>query len=105
MRQERTQRSDLGVVQLAVNKSLVAPHRRFLAEYRSITMTCHDIVQTITVPASSDAEIAAYPREYALLRQLEHDHKGQIPLEVGVGDERDLLNTVWMTAPCLLSPF
>lgn len=39
--------------------------------------------QTITVPAPSDKEIAAYPREYALFRQLDHSHNGQIPLKVG----------------------
>ena len=39
--------------------------------------------QTITVPAPSEKEIAAYPREFALFRQLDHSHKGQIALEVG----------------------
>lgn len=38
---------------------------------------------TIAVSAPSEKEIAAYPRQYALFRQLDHSHKGQIPLEVG----------------------
>ncbi|KAL3147122.1 hypothetical protein ABBQ38_015079 [Trebouxia sp. C0009 RCD-2024] len=37
--------------------------------------------QTITVPTPSDKEIAAYPREYALFKQLDHSHKGEIPLK------------------------
>lgn len=38
--------------------------------------------RVITVLAPSQKEIDAYPREYALLRQLEHTHTGQIRLEV-----------------------
>ena len=37
---------------------------------------------TITVSAPSEKEVTASPREYALFRQLDHSHKGQIPLEV-----------------------
>lgn len=42
--------------------------------------------QKITVPTPTEKEIAAYPREYAIFRQLDHSHKGQIPLEVGFAD-------------------
>lgn len=35
----------------------------------------------ITVSAASEKQIATYPREYALFRQLDHTHKGKIPLQ------------------------
>ena len=37
---------------------------------------------TVTVSAPSEKQIATYPREYALVRQLDHTHKGKIPLQV-----------------------
>ena len=40
--------------------------------------------QTITVSAPTEKEISAYSREFALFRQLDHTHKGQIPLEVSM---------------------
>lgn len=49
--------------------------------------------QIITVSTPSEKEIAASPREYALFRQLDHSHKGQIPLEVSVAD-RDMFGSV-----------
>ena len=36
----------------------------------------------ITVSAANEKQIATYPREYALFRQLDHTHKGKIPLQV-----------------------
>ena len=39
--------------------------------------------ETITVSAPTEKQIATYPREFALFRQLDHSHKGQIPLKVG----------------------
>ena len=38
--------------------------------------------ESITVSAPTDKQIAAFPREFALFRQLDHTHKGQIPLKV-----------------------
>ncbi|KAL0043655.1 hypothetical protein WJX79_010984 [Trebouxia sp. C0005] len=35
----------------------------------------------ITVSAANEKQIATYPREYALFRQLDHTHKGKIPLQ------------------------
>lgn len=37
--------------------------------------------ESITVSAPTDKQIAAFPREFALFRQLDHTHKGQIPLQ------------------------
>lgn len=37
--------------------------------------------ETITVSAPTAKQIATYPREFALFRQLDHSHKGQIPLK------------------------
>ena len=39
-------------------------------------------VDTITVSAPTEKEITASPREYALFRQIDHTHKGVLPLKV-----------------------
>ncbi len=56
--------------------------------------------ETITVSAPSDKLISAYPREYALFRQLDHSHKGQIPLQVRLHDVRDQTKQLTGAIPC-----